>query len=255
MHSHRVQDWTRTWGADETTEDTWVDGNGHGTHVASLAAGTKYGVAKKASLVAVRVLDSSGSGTNAGVIAGIDFVTKQYKATKQTSVANMSLGGGKSAVLDAAVNGSITAGVSYAIAAGNENQNACNTSPANVARAVTVGATELDNKGNSQIDARSDFSNFGPCVKIFAPGTQLTAAWMTSDTAIKTISGTSMASPVVCGVMALLLGDDPSITPDQMRDILIKQSSQDQIDLENCPSTICDNTANRMVYALGTVKK
>ena len=138
------------------------DGNGHGTHVAGTVGGSTHGVAKNVTLVAVRVLDSSGNGTNSGVIAGVDFVTTNHQAG-QPAVANMSLGGGASSALDTAVNNAIIDGVTFVVAAGNETQNACNVSPARAPNAITVGST-------TTTDARSSFSNFGTCVDIFAPG-------------------------------------------------------------------------------------
>jgi len=186
-----------------------VDGNGHGTHVASTLGGRQYGVAKKVTLIAVKVLNSNGSGTLAGVIAGVDYVTNAHQSGTRPSVANMSLGGGRSAALTNAVENSIAAGVTYAVAAGNDNANACNYSPADAPNALTVGAT------TSQ-DIRSTFSNYGTCVDIFAPGTTITAAWIGSNTAIRTISGTSMASPHVAGAAAIVLGRNPTLTPDQV---------------------------------------
>jgi len=197
------------------------DGNGHGTHVSGTVGGSTYGVAKNVTLVAVRVLDSSGNGTNSGVIAGVDFVTSDHLAG-QPAVANMSLGGGASTALDTAVTNSINDGVTYAVAAGNENQNACNVSPARVASAITVGSTTMT-------DARSSFSNFGTCVDIFAPGSSITSSWRTSDTATNTISGTSMATPHVTGVAALFLETNPTASPATVTAAIINNSTPNKV--------------------------
>ncbi|MEM0962406.1 MAG: S8 family peptidase [Bacteroidota bacterium] len=179
------------------------DCNGHGTHVAGTVGGSTYGVAKGVRLVGVRVLDCNGSGSTSGVIAGVDWVTQ---VASGPSVANMSLGGGASSALDTAVRNSIASGVTYAVAAGNENRNACNGSPARVSDALTVGAT-------SSSDARASFSNYGSCVDLFAPGVSIRSAWYTSNTATTAISGTSMASPHVAGAAALVLAGSPGASP------------------------------------------
>ncbi|MFJ8053413.1 S8 family peptidase [Streptomyces luteogriseus] len=187
------------------------DGNGHGTHVATTIAGTTYGVAKKAKIVGVRVLNNSGSGTTAGVIAGIDWVTQNHSGP---SVANMSLGGGASATLDAAVRNSIAGGVTYAVAAGNSSTTASSSSPARVAEAITVGAT-------TSTDAKASYSNYGFALDIFAPGSSITAGWHTGDTATNTISGTSMATPHVAGAAAVYLAGHTSSTPAQVATALV----------------------------------
>ncbi|MFH8563541.1 S8 family peptidase [Streptomyces sp. NPDC017988] len=205
-------------GYDAVDGDTTAqDGNGHGTHVATTVAGKTYGVAKKAKVVAVRVLDNNGSGTTAGVIAGIDWVTRHHTAGAP-AVANMSLGGGASTSLDTAVKNSIADGVTYAVAAGNESTNAANSSPARVPAAITVGAT-------SNTDARASFSNYGSVLDIFAPGVSIKAGWHTGDTATNTISGTSMATPHVAGAAAIYLAGHTSATPAQVASALVNGST------------------------------
>jgi serine protease len=195
------------------------DCNGHGTHVAGTIGGATYGVAKGVTLHAVRVLGCNGSGSTSGVIAGIEWVTNNHI---KPAVANMSLGGGASTALDDAVRNSIAAGVTYAIAAGNSNANACNSSPSRVTQALTVGSS-------TNTDARSSFSNFGTCVDLFAPGSNITSAWNTSDTATNTISGTSMATPHVAGVAALYLAGDPTATAATVHAAVVNNASLDKL--------------------------
>jgi subtilisin family serine protease len=195
------------------------DCNGHGTHVAGTVGGKTYGVAKGVSLVAVRVLDCRGSGTTSGVIAGVDWVASQ---THRPAVANMSLGGGASTTLDNAVKNAVNkAGITFAVAAGNSSANACNYSPARVPEAITVGAT-------TSTDARASYSNFGACLDIFAPGSSITSAWYTSNTATNTISGTSMASPHVAGVAALYL-QGGNASPTTVRNALVTAATPGKV--------------------------
>jgi subtilisin family serine protease len=206
-----------TSGYDAVDGGSADDCNGHGTHVAGTVGGSTYGVAKGVSLVAVRVLNCSGSGTWSGVIAGLDWVTANHVAGTP-AVANMSLGGGASSSVDAAVQRSITDGVSYAIAAGNGNaggkaQNACNYSPARVSEAMTIAATD-------RTDTKPRWSNYGSCVDLFAPGVSITSSWYTSDTATNTISGTSMATPHVAGVAAQYLQSNAAASPATVRNAL-----------------------------------
>ncbi|MFE6779932.1 S8 family peptidase [Streptomyces sp. NPDC057702] len=202
--SHRDFGGRAVDGYDAVEGDTVAqDGNGHGTHVASTVAGTAYGVAKKARVVAVRVLDDQGSGSTSGVIAGIDWVTRNHSGP---SVANLSLGGGANTALDTAVRNSIKSGVTYAVAAGNSASPAREFSPARVAEALTVASVD-----SSDTAARS--SNYGPEVDLFAPGVGITAAWNTDDTAARTLSGSSMATPHVAGVAALYGALHPSASP------------------------------------------
>ncbi|HEX8180015.1 MAG TPA: S8 family peptidase [Pyrinomonadaceae bacterium] len=210
------------------------DCNGHGTHVAGTIGGSTYGVAKNALLRAVRVLDCNGSGSTSGVIAGVDWVTNNHISP---AVANMSLGGGASSALDTAVNNSINSGVTYSIAAGNSNVDACTQSPARVGAAITVGST-------TSSDARSSFSNFGTCVDIFAPGSSITSAWATSDTATNTISGTSMATPHVVGVTALYLQAHPGSSPATIRNALVNGSTTGRL------TSIGTGSPNRLLYSL-----
>jgi subtilisin family serine protease len=191
------------------------DCNGHGTHVAGTIGGATYGVAKDVRIVGVRVLDCKGSGAYSQIIAGIDWVTAN---AVKPAVANMSLGGPASATLDAAVKRSIASGVTYAVAAGNDNAKACTQSPARTPAAITVGATD-----NS--DARASFSNYGSCLDIFAPGVRITSSSRTSDTGTAMMSGTSMASPHVAGAAALVLGAWPTLTPAKVRDYLVAQAT------------------------------
>ncbi|MEU8152752.1 S8 family serine peptidase [Micromonospora sp. NPDC048986] len=205
-----------TSGYDAVDGGSADDCNGHGTHVAGTVGGSTYGVAKGVQLVGVRVLNCSGSGTNAGVIGGVDWVTAN---AIKPAVANMSLGGGANSSLDNAVRNSIASGVTYGLAAGNDNgANACNTSPARTTEAITVGST-------TSSDARSSFSNVGTCLDIFAPGSSITSAWYNSNTATNTISGTSMATPHVVGAAALVASANPSWTPAQVRNQLVANAT------------------------------
>jgi subtilisin family serine protease len=209
-----------------------TDCNGHGTHVAGTVGGSTYGVAKSARLHAVRVLGCNGSGSTSGVIAGVDWVRANRV---RPAVANMSLGGGASTSLDTAVRNSIAAGVTYAIAAGNSNLNASSFSPARVTEAITVGSS-------TSSDARSSFSNFGSVVDIFAPGSSILSAWSTSDTATRTISGTSMATPHVAGVAARYLQSNPNASATTVRNALVNASTTGRL------SGIPSGTSNRLLF-------
>jgi subtilisin family serine protease len=208
------------------------DCNGHGTHVAGTVGGSTYGIAKSVRLYAVRVLNCSGSGTTSGVIAGVDWVTRNHI---KPAVANMSLGGGASSSLDTAVRNSIAAGVTYAVAAGNSNVNASNSSPARVGEAITVGST-------TRTDARSSFSNYGSIVDIFAPGSSITSAWHTGDTASNTISGTSMATPHVAGVAARYLQNNRTASPATVRNAIVGAATTGRI------TGLPTGTSNRLLF-------
>ena len=191
------------------------DCHGHGTHVAGTIGSATYGVAKGVKLVPVRVLDCSGSGMTSGVIAGVDWITAHHSGP---SVANLSLGGSPSDALDAAIGRSIASGVTFAVAAGNENTSACASSPARVPAAITVGATTSD-------DSRATYSNYGACLDLFAPGSGITSTWYTSNTAAAVLSGTSMATPHVAGVAALYLQGHRAATPATVRNALVNGAS------------------------------
>jgi len=209
------------WGKSFIPEESNNDLNGHGTHVAGTIGGRTYGVAKRVTIIAVKVLNGAGSGSWTGVIAGINYATASFYTRRRKAVANMSLGGGVSPTVDQAVEESIAAGVTYSIAAGNSNANACNYSPARVRAALTIGAT-------TNSDTRASFSNFGVCVDLFAPGNAITSSWIGSISATNTISGTSMAAPHVAGVVALHLGHDIQLTtPNEVEVFILSVATED----------------------------
>jgi subtilisin family serine protease len=218
LMSHREFGGRAVGGFDITRGGKALDCNGHGTHVSGTLGGATYGVAKQVRLVAVRVLDCNGEGSTAGVIAGIDWVTGNHRPG-QPAVANLSLGGGSSQALDDAVSRSIADGITYAVASGNgdilgSGVDACGESPGRVPEALTVGATD-------DTDARASFSNYGRCVDLYAPGVDITSSWNTGPTDISTISGTSMSSPHVAGVAALVLQRSPRATPKAVHDRVV----------------------------------
>ncbi|KAL5336265.1 peptidase S8/S53 domain-containing protein [Aspergillus crustosus] len=222
-----------TWGKTIPNNDEDADGNGHGTHCSGTIAGKKYGVSKKANLFAVKVLRSSGSGTMSDVVRGVEWAVESHlKAAKKGrkfkgSVANMSLGGGKSKTLEDAVNAGVENGLHFAVAAGNDNADACSYSPAAAELAVTVGASTL-------ADERAYFSNYGKCTDIFAPGLNILSTWIGSDHAVNTISGTSMASPHIAGLLAYFVSLQPSkdsafaveLTPEKLKKDIISIATQ-----------------------------
>jgi len=220
-----------SFGINTSGDGNNADCNGHGTHVAGTVGGTVYGVAKNVNIVAVKVLACSGSGSTAGVIEGINWVKNDAVGKKAT--ANMSLGGGSSSAMNAAVKALHDSGVVTVVAAGNSNANACNFSPAGEVAVITVGSTTIT-------DARSGFSNYGSCLDIFAPGSDITSAWIGGETVIKTISGTSMASPHVCGGVALLLGKGISAADAEIE--ILSRATNDKV---TDPKT---DSPNKLLY-------
>ncbi|WEW56012.1 proteinase B [Emydomyces testavorans] len=244
------------WGKTIPVGDEDVDGNGHGTHCSGTVAGKKYGVAKKANVYAVKVLRSNGSGTMSDVVKGVEWAATSHsekmaaarmgkgKKGFKGSAANMSLGGGKSVTLDLAVNAAVDAGIHFAVAAGNDNADSCNYSPAAAEKAVTVGASTL-------ADERAYFSNYGKCNDIFAPGLNILSTWIGSKYAVNTISGTSMASPHVAGLLAYFLSLQPDkdsafaveeVTPSKMKKNMIS------IGTRNALSDVPSDTANILAW-------
>jgi cerevisin len=244
-----------SWGKTIPQGDADEDGNGHGTHCSGTVAGKKYGVAKKANVVAIKVLRSNGSGTMSDVVKGVEYAAESHSSKVAAakngkakgfkgSAANMSLGGGKSPTLDMAVNAAVDAGIHFAVAAGNDNADSCNYSPAAAENAVTVGASTL-------ADERAYFSNYGKCNDIFAPGLNILSTWIGGKYATNTISGTSMASPHIAGLLAYLLSLQPAkdsayavadITPKKLKANLIS------IATEGALTDVPSNTKNILAW-------
>lgn len=244
-----------SWGKTIPTNDADEDGNGHGTHCSGTVGGKKYGVAKKVNIYAVKVLRSNGSGSMSDVVKGVEYAASQHtkkveeaKAGQHKkfkgSVANMSLGGGKSATLDLAVNAAVDAGLNFAVAAGNDNADSCKYSPAAAEKAVTVGASTFT-------DDRAYFSNYGTCNDIFAPGLDITSTWIGSKYATNKISGTSMASPHIAGLLAYMLSLQPAsdseyavaaITPKKLKEGLLEIATKGAL------TDVGANTANLLAW-------
>ncbi len=208
-----------------------TDCNGHGTHVAGTVGGTTYGVAKNVKLVPVRILGCDGSGASSNVIAGLDWILKNGS---KPAVVNMSFGGAASSSLDSAVENLYNNGYVMVVAAGNSNTDACTSSPARTSNAITVAATD-------NTDTRASYSNYGSCVDIFAPGSQINSSWIGSNTATKVLNGTSMATPHVAGVVAELLQSTPTATPQTITSNLLNQATSDVV---KNPS----GSPNRLLY-------
>ncbi|KXN86834.1 Subtilisin-like serine protease pepC [Leucoagaricus sp. SymC.cos] len=219
--------------SNQNTND--ADGNGHGTHCSGTAAGSQFGVAKSANLIAVKVLSDAGSGAVSDIVSGLSFVQSSARSSGRPSVASMSLGGGASTALDSAVASLTGSGVHLSVAAGNDGADAGNTSPARAPSANTVGATTI-------ADARASFSNFGSVVDVFAPGQNVISAWIGSTTATNNISGTSMATPHVAGLIAYLISVRGNMSPASMSTLLKSLS------LKGVISGVPSGTLNDLVH-------
>ncbi|KAK9461055.1 peptidase S8/S53 domain-containing protein [Lipomyces oligophaga] len=223
---------------------------GHGTHVAGTAAGSQYGVAKSAKIVGVKVLGDTGSGTTSTIIRGLEWVSDQHKRSGGPSIVNMSLGGGRSQAFNDAVRKVVDQGIHVVVAAGNSHQDACGFSPAGEEAALTVGATNVT-------DHMAPFSNFGPCVDVFAPGVDVHSDWHTDEEATRKASGTSMSSPLVAGLVAYLASKSPSTKPQEMKSMIQRMATENLIPNlpnEHSPNFIAYNgysansTVNRTLF-------
>lgn len=237
------------WGSNHVDTDN-TDGNGHGTHCAGTVGGELYGMSKTVDLIAVKVLSAGGSGSTAGVIAGINWVVndvlskvKDFSKKVARAVANMSLGGGRSTAMNNAVDAAVDNEIVFAVAAGNDNRDACNYSPASSENAIGVGASD-------NTDAMAYFSNWGGCVDIFGPGVGITSAWNGGPNSDNTISGTSMAAPHVCGLAAKLMSAHPTYDADKIKDEMLATASEDKLTgVKGSPNKLtyqgCEDYANK----------
>jgi serine protease len=222
------------WGAN-FIDGINTDCNSHGTHVAGTVGSKTYGVAKNVNIVAVKVLDCAGSGVFSAVLKGFEYVINQSKKSKNPVVVNMSLGGGKSRTIDTAMSQMLKNGIHIVVAAGNENSDACNTSPASHPGVITVGAT-------TKLDTKAPFSNWGSCVNILSPGTEILST--VPGGKIKYLQGTSMASPAVAGVLAVLLSENPTFSTDAMKRVLSNSCTRSVV------TGFPESTVNCLIYSL-----
>lgn len=222
------------WGTN-TVDNVNTDCNSHGTHVAGTVGSKTYGIAKKCNLIAVKVLNCKGSGSYSGVIAGMEYTIKAHRSGNKTSVVNMSLGGPTSAVVNNAVKELTKNGIHVIVAAGNSNEDACKSSPSSERSAMSVGATTKNNQ-------LASFSNWGQCVDILSPGTEIKSTVPNQGTSV--FQGTSMASPLVAGVYALVLSENPKFSPELMKKLMTTKCSKNYI------SGLKNDTANCLVYSM-----
>jgi len=223
-------------------DDVGPDENGHGTHCTGTLGGTLYGIAKQVNLVGVKVLGKNGSGTYSGIIKGIEWVTEEHTNRKIPSVASMSLGGSADGGMGAAINSSVAAGVVYSVASGSSGANACNSYPCGFPNVICVASTQIVVEGENMYDQRATFTSNGPCISIFAPGSQITSTWISGPDSSATLSGNSMACPHVSGVLALLLSEDPSLSPSEVRSKLIDLAQDGLIrDVRDSPNKLLYN--------------
>ncbi|KAJ2935688.1 hypothetical protein H1R20_g1411, partial [Candolleomyces eurysporus] len=235
LSSEREQEFLITKGTAQPAEIRSTDGHGHGTHCAGTAAGSQFGVAKKANIIAVQVLNSSGSGATSGIVSGLNWVLTQARASGRPSVVSMSLGGAAASALDSAVSALTAAGVHVVVAAGNANVNAQNTSPARAPSAITVAASTI-------ADAKASFSNFGTVIDVWGPGANVISSWIGSNTATRSISGTSMATPHVAGVVAYLIGKDGNVSPSAM------EAKIKNLSTKNALTGVPSGTVNQLLH-------
>ncbi|ODV64307.1 S8 family peptidase [Ascoidea rubescens DSM 1968] len=253
--NHEEFEGRAVWGSTIPRNDFDEDNNGHGTHCAGTIASKTYGVAKKSNVVAVKVLRQNGTGSNSDVIKGVDFVVKSHLRESREgnpnfkgSTANMSLGGGKSLALNKVVNIAVRSGVHFAVAAGNENQNACNSSPASARNPITVSASTIT-------DERAYFANYGECVDVFAAGLNVLSTYIGSNTETRVLSGTSMAAPHVCGLLSYFLslypdstseyGSEDVVSPFELKRKVLAFASR------NLLTELPANTPNLLAYGGG----
>jgi len=228
------------------------DCNGHGTHVSGTIGGTTFGVAKNVSLIAVKTMNCAGQGTDSTIIKGISFAVNPANRRGKSAVINMSIGGLFSKALNDAVAAGVRAGLVFVVAAGNDNKDSCSYSPASERSCISVGSTTVEQEKSRQYDERSEFSNYGTCVDVMAPGSTITSTWIGDRNATFTLSGTSMASPHVAGAAALYLAARPNATPAEVKNYILSQAGAGSVDMAcnyALSPTACTKTPNKILYS------